>query len=77
VKESEGKSEKRGLLTVEEKERRHKEGLCLYCGEKGHLVAECPKSQKGQSSATGRATFTFTPDETKNSSTTQESEVRS
>ena len=27
-------------LTSEEKDRRKKEGLCLYCGKKGHTIAQ-------------------------------------
>lgn len=30
-------------LTPEEKKRRMEEGLCLYCGEGGHRVSNCPK----------------------------------
>jgi hypothetical protein len=32
-------------LTPEEKKRRMEEGLCLYCGEEGHKVGNCPKKQ--------------------------------
>jgi hypothetical protein len=32
-------------LTPEEKKRRMEEGLCLYCGESGHKVGNCPKKQ--------------------------------
>ena len=32
-------------LTPEEKNRRIKEGLCLYCGEEGHKLVNCPKKQ--------------------------------
>ena len=35
---------KNGKLTGDERERRMKEGLCLYCGEKGHVAHDCPKS---------------------------------
>ena len=42
---------KNGKLTSEERERRMKEGLCLYCGEKGHVAHDCPKSK----AAKGRA----------------------
>jgi hypothetical protein len=78
AKESDGKTQPRGPLDAQEKERRKREGLCLYCGEKGHLVSECPKPRKSSRGATGRATYSFTPDDqSKNSSTTQESEEHS
>ncbi|GGV53682.1 hypothetical protein GCM10010495_82310 [Kitasatospora herbaricolor] len=32
-------------LTPTEKKQRMKERLCLYCGEKGHKVGNCPKKQ--------------------------------
>jgi hypothetical protein len=32
------------VLTKDEKERRIREGLCHYCGEKGHYTNECPKN---------------------------------
>ena len=32
-------------LTLEEKRRRMEEGLCLYCGDVGHKVGNCPKKQ--------------------------------
>jgi hypothetical protein len=31
-----------GKLTEEEKERRRREGLCLFCGKSGHMLKECP-----------------------------------
>lgn len=34
-------SQRKGPLTQEEKDRRRKLGLCLYCGEKGHLIKNC------------------------------------
>ncbi len=36
-----GSSLQRGPLPQTEKDRRRKEGLCLYCGKPGHLVAQC------------------------------------
>ena len=36
----------RGPLTPEEKPRRYLNGLCMYCGEKGHKAAICP-NRKG------------------------------
>lgn len=32
----------RGKITTEERTKRRREGLCMYCGQKGHLVAACP-----------------------------------
>ena len=37
------KTEPRGPITQVEKDRRKAEGLCLYCGEKGHQVNKCPR----------------------------------
>ncbi len=38
----------RGQLTQAEKTRRMKNGLCLYCEQKGHFARECPnKKRKG------------------------------
>lgn len=36
----------RASLTATEKESRRKQGLCLYCGKKGHYVRECPAKPK-------------------------------
>jgi hypothetical protein len=41
----EGKVDKDGRLTEAEKQRRKAAGLCLYCEQKGHLVADCPARQ--------------------------------
>lgn len=35
-------------LTQEEKDRRWKEGLCLYCGEPGHKASNCLKKSTKQ-----------------------------
>ena len=43
---------KNGKLTTEERDRRMKEGLCLYCGEKGHVAQDCPKSKAAKARAT-------------------------
>ncbi|GAQ91629.1 hypothetical protein KFL_008210080 [Klebsormidium nitens] len=32
-----------GKISRAERDRRFKEGLCLYCGEKNHKAAGCPK----------------------------------
>lgn len=42
---------KNGKLIGEERERRLKEGLCLYCGEKGHIAHDCPKSKAAKARA--------------------------
>ena len=36
----------RGPLTPEEKARRRIEGLCHYCGNKGHIAIHCPAKQQ-------------------------------
>ncbi|GJE99152.1 polyprotein [Phanerochaete sordida] len=33
---------KRGPLSAAEKDRRRREGLCLYCGQGKHMIADCP-----------------------------------
>jgi hypothetical protein len=42
-KTSDSKTEPRGPLTQAEKDRRRAEGLCMYCGEKGHQYTKCQK----------------------------------
>ena len=37
-----------GHLKPEVLETRRKDNLCLYCGEKGHKVANCPKTNKSR-----------------------------
>jgi Ty3 transposon capsid-like protein/Zinc knuckle len=54
---------KNGKLTTEERERRMKEGLCLYCGEKGHVAHDCPKSKAAKARAAA-----LTSDESKTGS---------
>jgi hypothetical protein len=49
---------KNGKLTGDERDRRMKEGLCLYCGEKGHVAHDCPKS----AAAKGRAAKVSAPE---------------
>ena len=46
---------KDGKLKVEERLRRIKEGLCLYCGKKGHKADECNKRAKARAAATEAA----------------------
>lgn len=44
-----------GHITQAERDRRFKEGLCLYCGTKGHNAADCRKRQaKAASSSNSR-----------------------
>lgn len=38
----------RMTLTQEERQRRFREGLCLYCGQAGHILRSCPKRPKDQ-----------------------------
>lgn len=33
-------------LTIEERKRRMDNNLCLYCGEPGHRVPQCPQRNK-------------------------------
>ena len=44
-----GSTQVRGPLSDEEKERRRRNNLCLYCGHAGHKVVDCPvKSGKAR-----------------------------
>ena len=38
----------RRKLSQEEIQRRRKNGLCFYCGKRGHLVKECRKKKAGR-----------------------------
>ena len=42
----------KGPISQQEKSRRITKGLCLYCGESGHLHVDCPKKPKPESVAT-------------------------
>jgi hypothetical protein len=42
-----------GKLTMTERLRRMKEGLCLICGKKGHLIKDCPKNKNNTSGGGG------------------------
>jgi hypothetical protein len=44
-------SRPREPLTAEEKARRYEGGLCLYCGEGGHMANACPNRHAGASRA--------------------------
>uniref|UniRef100_A0AAR2KLN8 CCHC-type domain-containing protein n=1 Tax=Pygocentrus nattereri TaxID=42514 RepID=A0AAR2KLN8_PYGNA len=48
----------RTRLTPEEKQRRRREGLCLYCGQAGHLCSSCP-TRPGQT-RTAEVSVSFT-----------------
>lgn len=39
-------SRQRGPLSQAEKDRRRREGLCLYCGNSGHVANDCPNKGK-------------------------------
>ena len=41
-----------GKLTPQERQRRIDRGLCLLCGQSGHMVRECPRSMKARAAAT-------------------------
>ena len=42
---------KNGKLTGDECDHHMKEKLCLYCGEKGHVAHDCPKSAAAKARA--------------------------
>jgi len=48
----------RGPLTQEEWEERRRNGLCMGCGKKDHIVRDCPLRK-----VTGRATYTINREE--------------
>ena len=54
-----------GKITPAEKERRRKENLCMYCGGKGHVAADCKKRPAEASGKAGKAEATSTPKESK------------
>ena len=41
-----------GKLTPQERQRRMDKGLCLLCGQSGHMVHECPRATKACAAAT-------------------------
>lgn len=56
-----GKLNKDKKLTDTERERRVKLGLCMYCGNSGHLRAECPELIKKENSNSLAAAVTEDP----------------
>lgn len=44
-------SRRRGPLSAVERQRRQTEGLCLYCGQPGHLARGCPNNRMTASAA--------------------------
>lgn len=46
-----------GKVTQAEKDKRMREGSCLYCGEKGHILATCPKKPPSSNARFSEATF--------------------
>jgi hypothetical protein len=55
------KTEPRGPLTQAEKDRRKAEGLCLYCGDKGHQFNKCPKLANRPTTGAAATTSPATP----------------
>ena len=49
-------SRKRGPLTEAQRKYRYENGLCLYCGNHGHFVSDCPHSKKKKLNAAAPAT---------------------
>ena len=45
-------SGKRGPLTLAEKDKRRREGLCMYCGDSAHAIADCPKVPQPRQNST-------------------------
>jgi len=54
----EGKVDDHGKLTEAERQRRKAAGLCMYCEQKGHLVANCPVRLAKEEAKARRATTT-------------------
>ena len=60
-KTTEAKTEARGPLNQAEKDRCKNEGLCMYCGEKGHFHNKCPKlANRPTTAAAATTTLTTT-----------------
>jgi hypothetical protein len=56
-----GKVDEHGKLTDAERQRCKSQGLCMYCEQKGHLVADCP-SHKAKEEAKARRAVAVTSD---------------
>ena len=52
---------KDGKLTEEERQRRIKEKLCMFCGRPGHMAKDCPKSTSKSAKTKARAAKVKTP----------------
>jgi len=52
---------KDGKLTEEERQRRIKDKLCMFCRQPGHMARDCPKSTSKSSKAKARAAKAVTP----------------
>jgi len=52
---------KDGKLTEEERQRRIKDKLCMFCGQPGHMARDCPKSTSKSSKAKAHAAKAVTP----------------
>ena len=51
-----GQRHGRGKLTPQEREHRNRNNLCMYCGNPGHRVPDCPSKNRQQASATSQPT---------------------
>jgi len=45
MQSQQGTSKKRGKLSLQERQCHRANNLCLYCGQPGHIVANCPVSR--------------------------------
>ena len=58
----------RPKLTEEEKARRKQKGLCIYCGESGHILKNCPARPKNTANATSSSSQSSNSAQSENSS---------
>ena len=68
-----GKLDKSRKLTATERDRRTKNNLCLFCGEKGHKITDCYKRKQSESTCARAAT---TNSSTKDKASTEVSETK-